>query len=71
MSASKKQIADHDIEHDASGVGHNWRPAGNLPADIAEEISCWIAEGEPSSGDKYTAGNGQAYRLPPDLRETP
>ena len=59
-------VADHSVQHDASGVGHCWRDAGDLPADIAEELACWIIEDEPNPGDEYTASNGQTYRLPPE-----
>mgnify|MGYP000091144097 CR=1 FL=1 len=65
-AAENAQIAaDHEVEHDGSGVGHDWRPAGDLPADIAEEIACWIIEDEPQAGDEYQATNGETYRLPP------
>ena len=59
-------VADHGVEHDASGVGHCWRDADNLPADIAAELACWIIEDEPQPGAEYQASNGQMYRLPPE-----
>ncbi len=58
-------IADREVQWDKSGVGHCWVDAANQPADIAEEIACWIIEDEPEAGDEYTATNGQTYRLPP------
>ena len=66
MTTTYNQIADHDVEHDASGVGHCWQTAIDLPADIEEEVACWIIEDEPKPGDEYTATNGQTYRLPPE-----
>ncbi len=58
-------VTNHGVEHDSSGVGHDWRPAIDEPADIEEEIACWIIEDEPKPGDEYTATNGLVYRLPP------
>lgn len=60
---TEQLIADHDIQHDNSGQGHNWQPVGDdLPADIAEEIATWIIEDQPESGDEYWASNGQSYQ---------
>jgi len=60
-------ITNHKVQHDPSGVGHAWRAvvADDVPANIAEEIACWIIEEEPESGDEFTAMNGLHYRLPP------
>ena len=57
-------VAEYNVEHDESGVGHCWRSAGELPANIAEEVTCWIIEDQPEPGDEYHATNGQTYRLP-------
>lgn len=50
------------IQHDNSGVGHNWRniDQDDIPANILEEI-----EGEMIDGDEcenYVASNGLHYR---------
>ncbi len=66
MDDNATLVAEHGVQHDESGVGHCWRPAGDLPANIAEEVACWIIEDDPNPGDEYRATNGQTYRLPAD-----
>jgi len=65
MKRDNELCTENGIQHDNSGAGHNWRLARNLPANIAEELACWIIEDEPEPGDEYQASNGLAYRLPP------
>jgi hypothetical protein len=52
------------IQHDNSGVGHNWRTidADDLPADIAEEIAAEIIDGGKDECSDYVASNGLHYR---------
>lgn len=52
------------IQHDNSGVGHNWRTidASDLPAHIREEIETEIIETDWSHNDDYRASNGLHYR---------
>lgn len=61
-------IDGHGVQHDPSGVGHSWGPvaAADMPANIAEEIACWIIEEDPEAGAEMTGSNGQHYRLPPE-----
>ena len=62
--ATETTVCGQTIQHDNSGVGHNWRTttADDLPANIREEIECEIIDGGKESCDDYTATNGQHYR---------
>lgn len=44
-------VCDKQIQHDNSGVGHNWRniDASEIPADIREEIEGEIVDGKLDS----------------------
>lgn len=57
-------ICGTSIQHDASGIGHNWRliDARDLPANIAEEIAAEIIDGGKKTCDDYVASNGLHYR---------
>jgi hypothetical protein len=57
-------VCGTQIQHDNSGVGHNWRniDANDLPADIREEIAAEIIDGKQESCEKYVASNGLHYR---------
>ena len=65
MSSTKNEmtICGKKIQHDNSGVGHNWRAidANDIPADIREEIAAEIIDGKRESGE-YTATNALNYR---------
>ena len=52
------------IQVDNSGVGHNWRTidAGDLPANVQEEIDWEIVENNKKACDDYVATNGLRYR---------
>lgn len=52
------------IQHDNSGVGHNWRDADedSIPATIIEEIAAEIIDGKLGTCDDYVATNGLHYR---------
>lgn len=58
------EIEGCTIQHDNSGVGHNWRNANadNCPASIQEEITAEIIDGEKESCDDFVASNGLHYR---------
>ena len=58
------EIMGHTIQHDNSGVGHNWRniAASDLPAKVREEIECEIEDGGNDECDDYRATNGLHYR---------
>lgn len=58
------ELCGKTIQHDNSGVGHNWRTidADDLPANIAEEIACEIIDGKQETCSNYVATNGQHYR---------
>ena len=64
MDATENKICGKTIQHDNSGVGHNWRTidASDLPANIATEIECEILDGGNESCDVYVASNGLSYR---------
>ncbi len=52
------------IQHDDSGVGHNWHliDARDLPGNIREEIAAEITDGCGDDCDDYVATNGLHYR---------
>ena len=58
------KIMGHAIQHDNSGVGHNWRniSACELHEDIREEIAAEIIDGKKSTCERYVATNGECYR---------
>jgi hypothetical protein len=57
-------VAGMPIEHDNSGVGHNWRRISrdDIPADVAEEIEGEIIDGKRETCDDFLASNGLHYR---------
>jgi hypothetical protein len=63
-SANESTICGKTIQHDNSGVGHNWRgiDANDIPADIREEIAAEIIDGGKDTCEQYTATNGLSYR---------
>jgi hypothetical protein len=52
------------IQHDNSGVGHNWRDidASDIPASIREEIEGEIIDGKMETCEDFVASNGLHYR---------
>lgn len=64
MTASETTICGKAIQHDNSGVGHNWRTvdASDIPANIVEEIAAEIIDCKQATCSDYTASNGQHYR---------
>ena len=52
------------IQHDNSGVGHNWRDidANDIPASIREEIEGEIIDGDVETCEDFVASNGLHYR---------
>lgn len=63
-ATNENTILGHTIQHDDSGVGHNWRTidASELPADTREEIAAEIIDGKQETCDDYRATNGLHYR---------
>lgn len=57
-------ICGTQIQHDNSGVGHNWRniDASEIPADVREEIAGEIIDGEQEECEDFVGGNGLHYR---------
>lgn len=57
------KIVGKQIQHDNSGVGHNWRniSAKDIPASIIEEIEGEIIDGKQARGE-IVASNGMSYR---------
>jgi hypothetical protein len=64
MTKEIELVCGCEIQHDNSGVGHNWQAisAGDLPANIREEIECEILDGGNEECDGYVAANGLLYR---------
>lgn len=56
-------VADHQIQIDRSGQGHNWRNIDreDIPANIILEIEGEIIDGKQDSG-QIVASNGLNYR---------
>jgi hypothetical protein len=57
-------ICGTQIQHDNSGVGHNWRniDANDIPANVRQEIECEILDGGQETCSDYVASNGLHYR---------
>jgi hypothetical protein len=57
-------VCGKQIQHDNSGVGHNWRniAADDIPASVREEIAAEILDGDQDECECYTASNGRKYR---------
>lgn len=57
-------ICGIQIQHDNSGIGHNWRniDSDDIPADIREEIAAEILDGGKDECKDYVATNGLHYR---------
>lgn len=57
-------VCGHQIQHDNSGVGHNWRniDRDDIPASIVEEIEGEIIDGKRDECDDFRASNGLHYR---------
>lgn len=62
MTTTATDICGKTIKHDASGVGHCWRVASDIPADISEEIAAEILDGGKDTCADYVASNGEHYR---------
>lgn len=52
------------IQHDNSGVGHNWRDIdrADIPASIVEEIEGEMIDGKQESCEDFVGSNGLHYR---------
>ncbi len=63
-STTETKICGTTIQHDNSGVGHNWRniDAQDIPANIVEEIAAEINDGGQDECEDYVASNGVHYR---------
>jgi len=57
-------VADKQIQHNASGVGNDWRNVRreDLNPDVALEIECEIIDGDKDRCQLYVASNGLHYR---------
>lgn len=64
MKTSEFTVLGRTIQIDDSGVGHCWRDAlaGDVPANIVEEIEAEIIDGSQDECDDYVASNGCHYR---------
>lgn len=63
-AATGQFVCSKQIQHDNSGVGHNWRSidANEIPADIREEIEGEIIDGKKETCGDFIAGDGLHYR---------
>lgn len=63
-TTNESTICGKTIQHDNSGVGHNWRTidAQDIPANVAEEIAAEINDGGQDECSDYVASNGLHYR---------
>lgn len=57
-------VCGRRIQHDNSGVGHNWRniDAQDIPAGIREEIEGEIVDGGQDECSDFLGSNGLHYR---------
>lgn len=64
MNATETTICGTYIQHDSSGVGHNWQhiDASDIPASIREEIEGEIIDGGKDTCKNLVASNGLCYR---------
>ena len=62
-TATDTLVCGNQVQHDNSGVGHNWRHIDreDIPANVVEEIEGEMIDGGKESCDDYVASNGQHY----------
>jgi hypothetical protein len=61
---TKALVCGNQVQVDRSGVGHCWVDvdAGDLPAQIEQEIECEMIDGSRENCEDYLASNGLHYR---------
>jgi hypothetical protein len=59
-----KTVCGNQIQHDNSGVGHNWRDINreDIPANIVEEMEGEMIDGGKDECADFVASNGLHYR---------
>lgn len=64
MTTNETTICGSQVQHDNSGVGHNWRniDANDIQADIREEIEGEMIDGGMDTCSDFVASNGLHYR---------
>jgi hypothetical protein len=64
MTTETKTVCGNQVQHDNSGVGHNWQNINreDIPASIIEELEGEMIDGGLDSCDDYVASNGLHYR---------
>ena len=62
--ADETTVCGNKVQHDNSGVGHNWRDiaASDIPANIREEIEGEMIDGKKDECEDFVASNGLHYR---------
>lgn len=57
-------VCGKQIQHDNSGVGHNWRniSADDIPANVRDEIEGEIIDGGKDECSDFVGSNGLHYR---------
>lgn len=63
-TTNEKTICGKKIQHDNSGVGHNWKTidACDIPADDLIEIEGEMIDGGVDSCDDFVTSGGNHYR---------
>jgi hypothetical protein len=70
-NTGEREMTRHDItvcgcqiQHDNSGVGHNWRDiaADDINADVRQAIEAEVIDGQVTECDDWTGPDGQHYR---------
>jgi hypothetical protein len=63
MQMQPKLVCGKQVQHDNSGVGHNWRniDAKDIPPSIREEMENEMIDGKEACED-FVGSNGLHYR---------
>lgn len=63
-NATETTICGKRIQHDNSGVGHNWRniDASDIPHDVIDEIEGEMIDGKRTTCSDFVGSNGLHYR---------
>lgn len=64
MTTAETKLCGKQIQHDNSGVGHNWHniAADSLTPDERAELECEIIDGKRETCEDFVAANGLHYR---------
>lgn len=64
MTTEETTVCGCQVQHDNSGVGHNWSNIDreDIPASIIEELEGEMIDGKMDTCDDFVASNGLHYR---------